>query len=69
MKYFNDDTLAANVFYNKYCLKGQRSMALELTPDDTQGLASEFARVEKKFSGVELYQYDKIYSYLKTLNI
>ena len=66
MKYFNDDTLAANVFYNKYCLKDKEGMALELTPDDMhKRLASEFARVEKKFSGSRALSYDKIYSYLK----
>ncbi len=48
--YFNGDTLAANVWMNKYALKDSDGNLFELTPDDMhRRLASEIARIEKKY--------------------
>jgi len=48
--YFNGDKLAAEVFLNKYALKGKDLELLEKTPKDMhRRLAKEFAKVEKKF--------------------
>ncbi|MBC8319872.1 MAG: adenosylcobalamin-dependent ribonucleoside-diphosphate reductase [Bacteroidetes bacterium] len=49
-KYFNGDTLAANVWMNKYALKDSDDKFFELTPDDMhKRLAKEIARIEKKY--------------------
>jgi ribonucleoside-diphosphate reductase alpha chain len=49
-KYFNGDTLAANVWMNKYALKDSDGNIYEKTPDDMHmRLASEIARIEKKY--------------------
>ena len=66
LEYFNGDELATNVWVSKYALKDTEGDLREETPDDMhQRLASEFARIEKKFnSGHEMSQ-EKIYSYLK----
>ncbi|MEI7490739.1 MAG: adenosylcobalamin-dependent ribonucleoside-diphosphate reductase [Bacteroidota bacterium] len=48
--YFHGDSLAANVWVNKYALKNSDSQLLELTPDDMHWrIAREIARIEKKY--------------------
>ena len=48
--YFKGDTMAANVWINKYALKNSSNQLFELTPDDMhRRLASEIARVESKY--------------------
>lgn len=48
--YFKGDTLAANVWINKYALKNSANQIFELTPDDMhRRLAAEIARVERKY--------------------
>ena len=48
--YFRGDSLAANVWVNKYALKNSDSQLLELTPDDMhRRIARELARIEKKY--------------------
>ena len=50
-KYFSGDTLAANVWMNKYALKDSENRFYELTPDDMHWrLANEVARIEKKYN-------------------
>lgn len=50
LEYFKGDTLAANVWISKYCLKDQQGNIYELTPDDMHHrLAKEFARIEQKY--------------------
>ncbi|KAA3623013.1 MAG: adenosylcobalamin-dependent ribonucleoside-diphosphate reductase, partial [Bacteroidetes bacterium] len=49
--YFNGDSLAANVWVNKYALKDSQGRIYELTPDDMHNrLASEIARIDAKYS-------------------
>ncbi len=49
-KYFNGDSLAANVWVNKYALKNSEGQLFELTPDDMHlRIARELARVERKY--------------------
>ncbi|MCX6303881.1 MAG: adenosylcobalamin-dependent ribonucleoside-diphosphate reductase [Bacteroidetes bacterium] len=49
-EYFNGDSLAANVWANKYALKNSEGHLFELTPDDMhRRIAREIARVEKKY--------------------
>ena len=46
--YFDGDTLAANVWMNKYALKDSQGNIYELTPDDMhRRIASEVARIER----------------------
>jgi ribonucleoside-diphosphate reductase alpha chain len=48
--YFKGDTLAANVWINKYALKNSDGQLFECTPDDMHHrIASEVARIEKKY--------------------
>lgn len=48
--YFKGDSLAANVWMNKYALKDSDGNLYELTPDDMHHrLANEIARIEKKY--------------------
>jgi ribonucleoside-diphosphate reductase alpha chain len=50
-EYFKGDELAANVWVNKYALKDSAGNIYEKTPNDMHvRLASEIARVEKKYS-------------------
>ncbi len=50
LEYFKGDTLATDVWINKYCLKNMRGELMELTPDDMhRRIASEFARIESTF--------------------
>lgn len=49
-KYFKGDTLAANVWLNKYALKDSAGNIYELTPDDMhRRIAREIARIEKRY--------------------
>jgi len=48
--YFKGDTLAANVWINKYALKDSAGNLYECTPDDMHWrIAKEIARIEKKY--------------------
>jgi ribonucleoside-diphosphate reductase alpha chain len=50
LEYFKGDSLAANVFVDKYALKDNAGNILEKTPDEMHDrLAAEFARIEKKY--------------------
>lgn len=50
LQYFNGDTLATEVWINKYCLKDSDGNLYEKTPDDMhKRLAKEFARIEAKY--------------------
>ncbi|MCX6269497.1 MAG: adenosylcobalamin-dependent ribonucleoside-diphosphate reductase [Bacteroidetes bacterium] len=49
-EYFKGDSLAANVWANKYALKNSEGHLFELTPDDMhRRIAREIARIEKKY--------------------
>lgn len=64
IKYFNGDTLAAEVWVNKYALKDSDGNLFELTPNDThKRMAKEFARIEKNYPN-ELSE-DVIYDLMK----
>lgn len=48
--YFGGDTLAAQVWVNKYALKNRNGEVLEMTPTEMhRRLAKEFARIEKRY--------------------
>src|SRR5271157_3865095 len=48
--YFKGDTLAANVWINKYSLKDAAGNLYECTPDDMhRRIAKELARIEKRY--------------------
>ncbi len=69
VKYFNGDTLAAEVWVNKYALKDSNENIFELTPDDMhKRIAKEFARAESKFenpvSEYEIYELIKDFKYI-----
>ena len=65
LAYFNGDELATNVFITKYCLRNEKGVFLERTPDDMhRRMASEFARIEKKFIGPSLTE-EEIFAYLE----
>lgn len=50
LKYFKGDTLAAEVWINKYALKDSAGNIYEKTPDDMhRRIAKELARVESKY--------------------
>lgn len=50
LQYFKGDTLAANVWIDKYALKDSEGNIYELTPNDMhRRLAKEFARIESKY--------------------
>lgn len=62
--YFRGDTLAANVWINKYALKNSANQLFELTPDDMhRRLAREIARIENKYPNP--LSEDEIYYLLK----
>jgi ribonucleoside-diphosphate reductase alpha chain len=64
LKYFNGDTLATDVWINKYALKDSDGNLFEKTPDDMhKRLAKEFARIEKKYNNPLEEEY--IYNLLK----
>lgn len=67
LDYFNDDSLAAEVWINKYCLKDSEGNLYEKTPDDMHWrLANELARIEKKYpnplSALEIYNKIKYFN-------
>jgi len=67
--YFNGDSLAANVWMNKYALKDSDGNLYELTPDDMHHrLASEISRIEQKYknplSEQEIYNVLKEFKYI-----
>lgn len=68
-KYFKGDTLAANVWMNKYALKDSDNKFYELTPDEMhRRLAKEISRIEKKYpnplSEKEIYDVLKDFKYI-----
>ncbi len=68
-EYFKGDALAANVWMNKYALKNSDGEIFEQTPDDMhRRLASEIARVEKKYPNPieenEIYELLKDFKYI-----
>ncbi|MDR2908116.1 MAG: adenosylcobalamin-dependent ribonucleoside-diphosphate reductase, partial [Bacteroidales bacterium] len=67
--YFKGDSLAANVWMNKYALKDSDNNIYELTPDDMHHrIAREFARIEKKYENPmdeeTIYQLLKDFRYI-----
>ena len=67
--YFNGDSLAANVWANKYALKNSEGHIFELTPDDMHHrIARELARIEKKYpnpmSEDEIFNLMKNFKYI-----
>jgi len=68
-EYFDGDTLAANVWMNKYALKDSDGNIYELTPDEMHHrIAREFARMEAKYpnplSEQEIYEVIKDFKYI-----
>ncbi len=68
-EYFNGDSLAANVWANKYALKNSEGHLFELTPDDMhRRIAREVARIEKKYpnpmSEDELFELMRNFKYI-----
>ncbi len=68
-EYFNGDTLAANVWMNKYALKDSDGNIYELTPDDMhRRIANEIARIEKKYpnpmTADEVYELIRDFKYI-----
>ena len=50
LQYFNGDSLATNVWIEKYALKDKDGNLYELTPEDMhRRLAKELARIESKY--------------------
>jgi ribonucleoside-diphosphate reductase alpha chain len=50
LKYFNGDTLAAEVWISKYAMKNGDGQLLELSPVDMhKRMAKEFSKIEKKY--------------------
>lgn len=69
IEYFNGDSLAANVWVDKYSLKDGDGNIYEKTPDDMhRRLAKEFARIESKYpnplSEEEIYNLLKDFKYI-----
>jgi len=68
-EYFNGDTLAANVWMNKYALKDSDGNIYELTPDDMHWrIAKEIARIEQKYTNPmpaeEVYELIRDFKYI-----
>ncbi|RLD33436.1 MAG: hypothetical protein DRI83_09395, partial [Bacteroidetes bacterium] len=68
-EYFKRDTLAANVWMNKYALKDSDGNIYELTPDDMhRRIANEIARIEQKYtnpmSAEEVYELIRDFKYI-----
>ncbi|MFH0866132.1 MAG: adenosylcobalamin-dependent ribonucleoside-diphosphate reductase [Bacteroidota bacterium] len=62
--YFKNDTLAANVWINKYALKDSQGNLYECTPDDMhRRIAREIARIEKRYPNP--MSEDDVYALLK----
>lgn len=54
LEYFNGDELAATTWINKYAMKNKEGEFFEVSPNDMhQRMATEFARIEKKYLGKE----------------
>ena len=69
VEYFGGDTLAANVWINKYALKDSAGNIYERTPNDMHWrMARELARIEKKYanpvSGEEIYKLLKGFKFI-----
>ena len=69
LKYFKGDDLAARVWVTKYALKDSDGNIYEKTPDDMhQRIASEVARIEKKYpnplSETEIFDLIKNFKYI-----
>lgn len=63
-EYFKGDTLAANVWMNKYALKDSDGNIYELTPDDMHWrIANEIARIEQKYPNS--MEAEEVYSLIK----
>lgn len=67
--YFRGDTLAANVWVDKYCLKDRNNIYYESTPDDMhRRLAKELARIEANYpnpmSEEEIYELLRDFRYI-----
>ncbi len=67
--YFNGDSLAADVWVNKYALKNPQGQLYELTPDDMhRRIARELARIENKYpnpmSEDEIYEMIRDFRYI-----
>lgn len=68
LNYFNGDSLATEVWINKYCLKDSDGNLYELTPDDMhRRLANELARIEANYPNALTAEqiYDKIKNFNK----
>lgn len=68
-QYFEGDTLAANVWINKYALKDAEGHLFEVNPDDMhRRIASELARIEQQYanplSEAEIYEAIRDFRYL-----
>lgn len=64
VEYFGGDTLAANVWINKYALKDSHGNIYEKNPDEMHHrIANEISRVENRYSNP--MSHDEIYSVLK----
>lgn len=64
-QYFRGDELAASVFF-KYALQDDENNYIESNPDHMhERMASEFARIEKKFGGPNALDKQTIYGYFK----
>lgn len=69
LEYFDGDSLATNVWIDKYCLKDKDGNLLEKTPDDMhKRMAREFARIEQRYpnpiSEDDLYNLMKNFKYI-----
>jgi ribonucleoside-diphosphate reductase alpha chain len=63
MAYFNQDSLASNVFVGKYALRNEKGELLESNPEQMhRRLAKEFARIEAKYPNP--LSEEEIFSYL-----
>lgn len=67
LAYFKGDTMATNVWIDKYCLKDLEGNLLELSPDDMHiRIAKEFSRIEQKYPNP--LEYEEIYNLLRGFN-
>lgn len=69
LQYFEGDSLAADKWIEKYCLKNEEGGLLELSPDDMhRRMAKEFARIEATYpnsiSEEEIYNLLKDFKYV-----
>jgi len=64
--YFSGDELATSAIVNKYLLRDSSGNFLESNPDQMhRRLASEFARIEKKYNGSRSLDEEQIYGLFK----